>query len=85
MATMTELTAEYELLKATHQQLIDERATLQRASADGAAFQDLARRTQLYVGALDTYREKLRTRRHELALKKGPRRTRLDSARQGRV
>ncbi len=66
MATMSELNAEYQLLKATHERLVEERATLEREAADGAAFQDLAHRTRRYINELDTYTVKLQTRRREL-------------------
>ncbi len=72
MTTMSELNAEYHVLKATHQRLIEERATLHSTDANGAAFQDHAHRTRLYAAALETYVVKLETRRQELGHRSGP-------------
>ncbi len=66
MATMSELNAEYYILKATHERLIEERAALNTSDAGGAAFQDHAHRTRLYAAALETYRIKLEARRQQL-------------------
>jgi hypothetical protein len=72
MATMSELNAEYHILKATHERLIEERAVLHTTDANGAAFQDHAHRTRLYAAALETYLVKLDTRRQELSRRNGP-------------
>jgi len=63
---MSELNAEYHVLKATHQRLIDERAVLQANDAGGPAFQDHAHRTRLYAAALEAYVVKLHERRQQL-------------------
>ena len=71
MATMSELNAEYYILKATHERLIEERAALHSSDAGGAAFQDHAHRTRQYAAAVETYRVKLEARRQELGSRTG--------------
>jgi len=70
MATMQELQAEYEVLRNTHNLLVEERTQLHRDSADGAAFQDHGHRMRAYMVALDTYVIALAARRQELKLRR---------------
>lgn len=66
MATNVELKNEYEMLKAMHDKLLEERTALRDPLADGPAFQDYGFRTRQYMAALESYQTALKTRREEV-------------------
>ena len=53
--TNPELKAEYEMLKTTHSELIQERTDLRGRPGDGAGYRDYHRKLQTYMKALDAY------------------------------